>query len=190
MICRTCLRRAAGLASRQLNLSSTTTLSQTLAAPFSTTTLRTFSTSLPILNTSSASAEAQPAAAQGAPDLNPVTPGAAAAAAEGEGKKPLSSCPAGTVLKGLNYFKGKNDPVALPDEAYPEWLWRCLEVKKKTNEGEEGVDVGDEFCTFFSFSSPHQPPAPRGGPSRGRAPAPLAWTYQGNQGTGNADHVV
>lgn len=174
MICRTCLRRAAGLASRQLNLSSTTTLSQTLAAPFSTTTLRTFSTSLPILNTSSASAEAQPAAAQGAPDLNPVTPGAAAAAAEGEGKKPLSSCPAGTVLKGLNYFKGKNDPVALPDEAYPEWLWRCLEVKKKTNEGEEGVDVGDEFCTFFSFSSPHQPPAPRGGPSRGRAPAPLA----------------
>lgn len=56
---------------------------------------------------------------------------------------PESICPAGTVLKGLNYFKGRDDPVALKDEEYPEWLWRCLDAKKT----EEGVDAsaGDEF---------------------------------------------
>jgi len=47
-------------------------------------------------------------------------------------------------LKGLNYLKGRDDPVALPDEEYPEWLWHCLDVKKKGGD-EEGA-VGDLFC--------------------------------------------
>ncbi|KAF9583169.1 39S ribosomal protein L37, mitochondrial [Lunasporangiospora selenospora] len=34
-----------------------------------------------------------------------------------------SSAPEGTVLKGLNYMKDGKDPVALADDAYPEWLW-------------------------------------------------------------------
>lgn len=63
---------------------------------------------------------------------------------------PVSSCKAGTTLKGLNYFKGRDDPVALEDEEYPEWLWRCLEVKKK--EGDEEGGTGDEFCMCFSPS--------------------------------------
>lgn len=46
-------------------------------------------------------------------------------------------------MKGLNYFKGKEDPVALPDEEYPEWLWRCLDSTNKA--GEDGSAVGDEF---------------------------------------------
>jgi len=33
--------------------------------------------------------------------------------------------------------------VALPEEEYPEWLWRCLDVKNK-DDGEDGA-VGDEF---------------------------------------------
>ncbi|KAJ4396922.1 hypothetical protein N0V93_001144 [Gnomoniopsis smithogilvyi] len=55
-----------------------------------------------------------------------------------------STCPPGTVLNGLNYFKGKTDPVALPDAEYPEWLWSCLDVQKKAG-GDEESGAGDEF---------------------------------------------
>ena len=46
-------------------------------------------------------------------------------------------------MKGLNYFKGKDDIVAMKDEEYPEWLWRCLDVKDKKEE--KGANAGDEF---------------------------------------------
>ncbi|GAA5826254.1 hypothetical protein JCM3770_000630 [Rhodotorula araucariae] len=36
---------------------------------------------------------------------------------------PPSACPAGTVLKGLNYLKDGQDPVALEDSEYPPWVW-------------------------------------------------------------------
>ncbi|PQE12502.1 ribosomal L37 protein [Rutstroemia sp. NJR-2017a BBW] len=55
---------------------------------------------------------------------------------------PVSSAPEGTVLKGINYIKGHNDPVALKEEDYPEWLWHCLDVSKKTAEEDA---AGDEF---------------------------------------------
>lgn len=61
---------------------------------------------------------------------------------------PRSTCPPGTILNGLNYFKGKTDPVALPDNEYPEWLWSCLDVTKGSA-AEEDADAGDEFCTFL-----------------------------------------
>ncbi|RSL57287.1 hypothetical protein CEP54_008350 [Fusarium duplospermum] len=57
---------------------------------------------------------------------------------------PRSSCPAGTTLNGLNYFKGGQDPVAKKDEEYPEWLWSCLDVLKKSSDSED-ADAGDEF---------------------------------------------
>lgn len=60
----------------------------------------------------------------------------------------LSSCPEGTVLNGLNYFKGKTDPVALKDEEYPEWLWSCLNVMVKAD-AEGDADAGDEFCMSY-----------------------------------------
>jgi hypothetical protein len=47
----------------------------------------------------------------------------------------------------LNYIKGREDPVALKDDEYPEWLWSCLNVKKKVGL-DEGVG-GDEFCELF-----------------------------------------
>lgn len=61
-----------------------------------------------------------------------------------------SSVAAGTSLKGLNFLKGKDDPVAMEDHEYPDWLWGILRDKKKE---EDGVDL-DIFCTSsrcFSF---------------------------------------
>lgn len=50
------------------------------------------------------------------------------------------------MLKGLNYFKGKDDPIALADEEYPEWLWHVLDVKEKA--GTVVDEAGDEFCKY------------------------------------------
>ncbi|KAK4635644.1 hypothetical protein CLAFUW4_00239 [Fulvia fulva] len=62
-------------------------------------------------------------------------------------KKPLqiqSSVPAGTVLKGLNFMKNKQDPVALEDSEYPPWLWTVL--NKSGAESGSGLDAeGDLF---------------------------------------------
>lgn len=57
---------------------------------------------------------------------------------------PVSAAPAGTVLKGINYIKGKDDPVAKAEEEYPEWLWKCLDTEKGGQDGD--VIEGDEFC--------------------------------------------
>ncbi|KAM3123975.1 hypothetical protein CJJ07_004067 [Candidozyma auris] len=40
-----------------------------------------------------------------------------------------SICPAGTVLN-LKIRKSGDEPVALKDEEYPEWLWDCLNKEK------------------------------------------------------------
>ncbi|KAF9406602.1 39S ribosomal protein L37, mitochondrial [Podila epigama] len=47
-------------------------------------------------------------------------------------KRPVSSAPEGTVLKGINYMKDGKNPVALADDAYPDWLWEINdpEVRK------------------------------------------------------------
>ncbi|KAG6032628.1 hypothetical protein E4U41_007185 [Claviceps citrina] len=54
-----------------------------------------------------------------------------------------SVCPEGTILSGLSYTKGNQDPVAKKDEEYPEWLWSCLDVLKKADSAD--ADAGDEF---------------------------------------------
>lgn len=36
---------------------------------------------------------------------------------------------AGTVMQGLSVFKDKPDPVALPEDQYPPWLWTLLDEK-------------------------------------------------------------
>ncbi|KAK0656535.1 mitochondrial ribosomal protein L37-domain-containing protein [Cercophora newfieldiana] len=119
MICRSCLRRAAGT-----------------ALPRPIVSRATF-TSVRVHNAAPTPAAAAPAT------LTPLIDGAAAAAAA-PAAEPLSSCPAGTVLKGLNYVKGQTDPVALPDNQYPAWLWNCLEVQKKTDTAAD-AEAGDEF---------------------------------------------
>ncbi len=40
-----------------------------------------------------------------------------------------STCAEGTVLAGLNIYKNGKDPVALADDAYPEWLWELAHEK-------------------------------------------------------------
>ncbi|KAG6332020.1 hypothetical protein ID866_7066 [Astraeus odoratus] len=42
---------------------------------------------------------------------------------------PLSSCPAGTVLTGLNYLKGQQPVLAMADADYPAWLWSLAKQK-------------------------------------------------------------
>lgn len=42
---------------------------------------------------------------------------------------PASSCPAGTVLN-LKVRKNGDEPVALEDSEYPEWLWTILDKEK------------------------------------------------------------
>ncbi|SCZ96849.1 BZ3500_MvSof-1268-A1-R1_Chr4-1g06782 [Microbotryum saponariae] len=57
---------------------------------------------------------------------SPATPTPAAAA----GTASLSSCPAGTVLPGLNFSKTGSDPIAKEDSEYPSWLWTLLSPRK------------------------------------------------------------
>jgi large subunit ribosomal protein L54 len=54
---------------------------------------------------------------------------------------PKSSCLPGTPLEGLNYYKDRQDPVALPDEEYPDWLWTVLDREEK----EVGTGDAGEF---------------------------------------------
>lgn len=49
-----------------------------------------------------------------------------------------SSCPAGTVLTGLNYLKGEAPILAKPDEEYPAWLWDLTKPKALADDGPGG----------------------------------------------------
>ncbi|KAJ3860623.1 mitochondrial ribosomal protein L37-domain-containing protein [Lentinula novae-zelandiae] len=51
---------------------------------------------------------------------------------------PKSSCPADTVLTGLNYLKNQPPVLALPDEEYPPWLWAILKPKELEDDGPGG----------------------------------------------------
>jgi hypothetical protein len=65
-----------------------------------------------------------------------------------------SSVAAGTPLKGLNFTKGKNDPVALEDGEYPSWLWGILKKKGGESASGAGSVEGDLFCMFAPTSNP------------------------------------
>ncbi|KAH7375996.1 mitochondrial ribosomal protein L37-domain-containing protein [Plectosphaerella cucumerina] len=134
MICRTCLRRASGLTSLKA-------ASSPAAVPAAFRALSISASS----RQAAAPAAASPAEPLTTPKLStPIVEGTVAAqTSTTTTTRPPSSCPAGTVLNGLNYFKGKTDPVALPDEEYPDWLWDCLTFKAKTDDGD--ANAADEF---------------------------------------------
>lgn len=46
-----------------------------------------------------------------------------------------SSCPANMVMPGLNWLKGQEPVMALPEDQYPDWLWTILEPRKFADEG-------------------------------------------------------
>ncbi|KAK6517825.1 hypothetical protein TWF506_005002 [Arthrobotrys conoides] len=52
------------------------------------------------------------------------------ATATTEKPKVVSITPAGTIMKGINFNKKLKDPIALPDEEYPAWLWTILEDRR------------------------------------------------------------
>ncbi|KAJ5110950.1 hypothetical protein N7532_001485 [Penicillium argentinense] len=57
-------------------------------------------------------------------------------------QRPPSSCPAGTKMNGLNYFKNKPDVVAKEDHEYPDWLWDLLgDSSKQAKEKKGGIDL-------------------------------------------------
>ncbi|ETS88061.1 hypothetical protein PFICI_01889 [Pestalotiopsis fici W106-1] len=133
MICRRCLTSASSL---------TRTISRR-AAPVI---VRSFA-STPVPR-NAAPVAAAPAASSSSSDAssNPTfgTPlGDAPPAAED--KPALSACAEGTVLTGLNYLKNKTDPVALADDAYPAWLWSCLDVTVKKSDDAGAADAEAEF---------------------------------------------
>ena len=53
-------------------------------------------------------------------------------------KDVVPSCPAGTVLTGLNYLKGELPIFAKPDEEYPAWLWDLTKPKVLADDGSGG----------------------------------------------------
>ncbi|RKF62653.1 putative ribosomal protein subunit l37 [Erysiphe neolycopersici] len=59
---------------------------------------------------------------------------------------PESISPAGTVLRGLNYVKGRDDPISLKEEEYPSWLWGLLDKKNAD------ISSSNEESDLFSKS--------------------------------------
>ena len=56
-------------------------------------------------------------------------------------------------MKGLNFYKDKQDPVAMADEEYPAWLWGVLDKGKGGAEAKGGaVDEGDLYGEFFCLT--------------------------------------
>lgn len=120
MICRQCLRRASALRpqSRIVRFISTT----------------------PAPGTPPAATAADAAAPQFS---NPLA-GTSTPSKPRPAGLPVSAAPVGTNLRGINYLKNTEDPVALEEHEYPEWLWRCLDANKDDNAG--AAAAGDEFC--------------------------------------------
>ncbi|KAI5857816.1 mitochondrial ribosomal protein L37-domain-containing protein [Tricharina praecox] len=76
------------------------------------------------------------------PLTTPLTPGPVKPAADATIIR--SSTLAGTKLNNINYFKNKQDPVALEDSEYPEWLWAALDDSNKSTSN-AAEDVGDLY---------------------------------------------
>jgi len=156
MICHRCLRAAARVQLFHLShdttapsfnrLLSTTSRYAEAISPAATTKSVPQQGSLPSLHKLPAATSTS--AAQ--PLSTPLTPSPAAVGVEpGKPQIPviiLSSTPAGTPLKGLNFLKSRSDPIALEDSEYPSWLWDIL--KKDGKKGEDGKE-GDLFCRLF-----------------------------------------
>ncbi|KAI8982821.1 mitochondrial ribosomal protein L37-domain-containing protein [Trametes punicea] len=76
--------------------------------------------------------QSSPAAAQANPDSGSASP------KPGEPALAKSCCTENTVLVGLNYLKGQPEVLAMPDDAYPPWLWTLLQPKQIPDDGPGG----------------------------------------------------
>lgn len=134
MICQRCLQRASALSSRISRIP--------IPLRFPATALRPFSNTLTRRTSSPAPEPPSPSTSESPVFSTPLSD------VPTEEKPVLSACPEGTVLTGLNYFKNRTDPVALADDAYPTWLWKCLDVQKRADEDADD-EAGDEFCKSY-----------------------------------------
>lgn len=154
MICRRCLLRAANRRiagspqSRRAFTNSSRTNAEAVTAA-NTTTTNARPNDLPAATSTSA---AQPFSSDLSPNPtehedDPQSPSNAAKEVKKRERTP-SSVPAGTVLKGLNFMKNQQDPVAMEDHEYPDWLWEVLRSKQEAaGAGAEGE--GDLFCRCY-----------------------------------------
>ncbi|WPG97990.1 Hypothetical protein R9X50_00077300 [Acrodontium crateriforme] len=135
MICQRCLQRATKRSAPSFLAKSTQ------SSPLLSSAGRSFSQTLRYRAAAeSAQTETPPSAGSDGAAIPPATVGDKAATKT----TPLSSVPAGTVLKGLNFLKNKTDPVALEDAEYPAWLWKVLE--KKEDSAKKDAVEGDLFA--------------------------------------------
>ncbi|KAI4100667.1 MAG: hypothetical protein L6R37_005330 [Teloschistes peruensis] len=105
-------------------LASSTTTTTTIANPAtSTSAAQPFSTPLTPSPSSPKSPDSSPSAT---PSPSPPT----SAQSQKTQPPPRSTMKAGTPLKGLNFVKGKEMPLAREDGEYPDWLWGLLEGGK------------------------------------------------------------
>ncbi|KAJ5632897.1 Ribosomal protein L37mitochondrial [Penicillium lividum] len=66
-------------------------------------------------------------------------------------ERPPSSCPVGTKMNGLNYFKNKPDIIAKEDSEYPDWLWDLLGDSSKSAKAEKGGVDPSSALTYHAF---------------------------------------
>ncbi len=145
MICRRCLLRLTARRDTSISTSRAFAHSSKRAAQAVTANTTTATDPRPHDNPAATSTSAaQPFSAGSIPGIEPE---ALQSRGKKEKEKVKSSVPAGQVLKGLNFLKNAQDPVALEDEAYPEWLWSALERKADGEKG-DGVE-GDLFGNSF-----------------------------------------
>lgn len=171
MICHRCLLRTRTRTRARASQHSLRTLTTSAAKPAQAVSSTAAPTPAPRQGAPGSSHQPAPATSTSAaqPFSTPLTPSPAALGVapprKGAGVPvaALSSVPAGTPLRGLNFVKGKSDPVALEDAEYPAWLWGVLKAGAAEGKGEEGE--GDLFCELRSFSSF------RGAGGGGRGPA-------------------
>lgn len=64
-----------------------------------------------------------------------------------------SNTKAGEVMRGLNYFKDKPNPIAGADDEYPDWLWQIAEeIEAAAGKKSESGTKADMYCELgFSF---------------------------------------
>lgn len=150
MICRSCLRWGSALRPN-IPLSRSFATTSALFEPAAATPASPRTAGPPSATSTGA---AQPFSTPLSPTPNPVSLGTLLRPKPSSTPAVVSSCPAGSQLKGINYIKGRDEPIALADEEYPEWLWRCLDAKAPAGEEAEDANAGDMFCMPASSPLP------------------------------------
>jgi large subunit ribosomal protein L54 len=154
MICSRCIRAASHNARSQFQVTRKRTLATSSSLSAQSISAATATQAVPNRSppaaTSTSAAQPFSTPLTPAPDESPRT-----GKAKGAGDRAavsISSVPAGTPLKGLNFLKNGTDPVAKEDSEYPSWLWDVLKPKEASSD--VGVAESDLFCEFPLNSRP------------------------------------